>query len=139
MKSRGKRCCRRTTSESGFRHRSSTAPGTRARDLSRARSVVGLCVAASMLVLAATPVGPGPPRVLRVPCSGGSQQDVVRRPAPAELSIAERVVADLGRRSASFEVTHASTREDLGRLSVASVREHRALLFFTTGELPLAV
>jgi len=92
-----------------------------------------------MLVLAATPVGPGPPRVLMVTYSAGYQHDVVRRPAPAELSIAERVVADLGRRSASFEVTHASTREDLGRLSVASVREHRALLFFTTGELPLAV
>lgn len=69
--------------------------------------------------------------------SAGYQHDVVRRPAPAELSIAERVVADLGRRSASFEVTHVSTREDLGRLSIASVREHRALFFFTTGELPL--
>jgi len=94
-------------------------------------------VVARAFGLAATQAVSAPPRVLMVTYSAGYQHDVVRRPAPDELSIAERVVADLGRRSGSFEVTHVSTREDLGRLSVTSVREHRALFFFTTGELPL--
>src|SRR5262245_30687150 len=69
--------------------------------------------------------------------SAGYQHDVVRRPAPGELSLAERVVGDLGRRSASFDVTYVSSRDDLARVTTASVREHRALLFFTTGELPI--
>jgi len=95
-------------------------------------------VAASVFVLAATQTGPAPPRVLMVTCSAGYQHDVVRRPAPGDLSIAERVVGDLGHRSAGFEVTYVSSRDDLARLTVASVHEHPALLFFTTGELPMA-
>ena len=94
-------------------------------------------MAASVLLLAATPAGPGPPRVLMVTYSAGYQHDVVRRPAPGELSMAERVVGDLGRRASSFDVTYVGSRDELTRLTVASVREHRALLFFTTGELPI--
>jgi uncharacterized protein len=110
----------------------------RGRDLSWARSVVGVLVAASVVGLAATRTNPAPPRVLMVTYAAAYQHDVVRRPAPGELSIAERVVGDLGRRSAGFEVTYVSSRDDLARLTVASVREHRALLFYTTGELPIA-
>jgi len=47
------------------------------------------------------------------------------------------VVTDLGRRSGGFEVTHVSTRDDLERLTATSVRAHGAILFFTTGELPM--
>jgi type 1 glutamine amidotransferase len=89
-------------------------------------------------VLAAAPAGPVPPRLLMVTYSAGYQHDVVRRPAATELSTAERVVAELGRRSGAFEVTYAATRDDLERLTPASVRAHRAILFFTTGELPIA-
>ena len=32
----------------------------------------------------------------------------------------------------------AGTREELAGLSIATVRTHQAILFFTTGELPLA-
>ena len=92
---------------------------------------------ASAFGLAATQAVPAPPRVLMVTYSAGYQHDVVRRPAPAELSIAERVIADLGRRSASFEVTHVSSREELERLTAASVRDYRAMIFFTSGELPI--
>jgi uncharacterized protein len=88
--------------------------------------------------LAAAPAGPAPPRLLMVTYSAGYQHDVVRRPAATELSIAERVVGELGRRSGAFDVTYAATRDDLERLTPASVRAHRALLFFTTGELPIA-
>jgi uncharacterized protein len=94
-------------------------------------------VAASVVALVATQTDPAPLRVLMVTYSAGYQHDVVRRPAPGELSIAERVVGDLGRRSGSFEVTYVSTREELDRLTAATVRDHRGLLFFTTGELPI--
>ena len=94
-------------------------------------------VAASVVVLVATQTDPATPRVLMVTYSAGYQHDVVRRPAPGELSIAERVVGDLGRRSGSFEVTYVSTREEIDRLTAATVRDHRGLLFFTTGELPI--
>src|SRR5437868_9986117 len=104
----------------------------------RRRHHVGLVVLATALVLAATQARPALPRLLMVTYSAGYEHDVVRRPAAGELSTAERVVGDLGRRSGDFEVTHAATRDDLERLPVASVRAHRALIFFTTGELPIA-
>jgi uncharacterized protein len=93
---------------------------------------------AVVLVLTATHARPALPRVLMVTYSAGYEHDVVRRPAPGELSVAERVVSDLGRRSGEFEVTHVSTRQDLDRLTPSAVRTHRAVLFFTTGELPIA-
>src|SRR5262245_27138919 len=69
--------------------------------------------------------------------SAGYQHDVVRRPAPGERSTVERVVADLARRPAPFEVAYLATREEIARLTPASVRAYRAMLFFTTGELPI--
>jgi type 1 glutamine amidotransferase len=95
-------------------------------------------VLAATVGLATAPLDPAPPRVLVVTYSAGFQHEVVRRPADGTLSTAERVVAELARRSRRFEVSHAGTREELDRLSTASVSSHRALLFFTTGELPIA-
>ena len=69
--------------------------------------------------------------------SAGFEHEVVRRPGGGGLSIAERVIADLGRRSGRFDVTHVGTREELAALSIATLRTHQAMLFFTTGELPL--
>jgi uncharacterized protein len=90
------------------------------------------------VLLVATPARPAPPRVLMVTYSAGYQHEVVRRPTAGALSTAERVVAELGRRSRAFEVTHVSTREDVERLTPEAVRAHRAILFFTSGELPIA-
>ena len=95
-------------------------------------------MAAGVVLLAATPARPAPPRVLVVTYSAGYEHDVVRRPAATEPSTAERVLADLGRRSGAFDVTLVAARDELDRLTVASVRAHRAMLFFTTGELPIA-
>jgi len=102
----------------------------------RCRLVAVLLLTAAF-VLPATRVRPAPSRVLMVTYSAGYQHDVVRRPAAAELSTAERVVLDLGRRSGRFDVTHVATREEVERLTPADVRAHRAILFFTTGELPM--
>jgi len=101
------------------------------------RRFVGLVVVAAALLLSATQARPALPRVLMVTYSAGYQHDVVRRPTAGGLSTAERVVADLGRRSGGFEVSHVSTRDDLERLTATSVRAHGAILFFTTGELPM--
>jgi type 1 glutamine amidotransferase len=102
------------------------------------RRALGLLMVAMAFVPAAAEVRWAPPRVLMVTYSAGFQHEVVRRPTPGRLSTAERVVADLGRQSGRFEVSHIYTREDLGRLTATSVRAHRAVLFFTTGELPVA-
>lgn len=103
------------------------------------RRFVGFVVMATAVALAATQAHPALPRVLMVTYSVGYQHDVVRRPAAGKLSTAEQVVTDLGHRSGRFEVSYAATREDVERLTVASVRAHRAILFFTTGELPMAI
>src|SRR5712664_3328695 len=96
----------------------------------RCRLVAVLLLTAAF-VLPPTRARPALPRVLMVTYSAGYQHDVVRRPAAGELSTAEGVVADLGRRSGGFAVSHVSTRDDLEQLTVTSVRAHRAILFFT--------
>jgi type 1 glutamine amidotransferase len=102
------------------------------------RRALGLLVAAVTFVLATAPARSAPPRLLMLTYSAGFEHEVVRRPTASELSTAERVVAELARRLGRFEVSHVFTREDLDRLTAASVRAHRAVLFFTTGELPIA-
>jgi type 1 glutamine amidotransferase len=90
------------------------------------------------VLLSAGEARPTLPRLLMVTYSAGYEHEVVRRPAGGGLSLAERVVADLARRSGRFTVTYVATRSELEGLSVASVQTHQAMLFFTTGELPLA-
>lgn len=65
------------------------------------------------------------------------QHEVVRRPAPHRLSLAEQVVKDLGQRAGAFEVTHLYTRDEIASLQPGSFQEFHAVLFFTTGSLPL--
>lgn len=100
-------------------------------------------IAAFLLLATTVIVGTGPgrsasPRLLMVSYSAGFQHDVVRRPITGTLSTAETVVAELARRSQAFEVTHVGTRAELAQLTAASVHAHHAILFFTSGELPMA-
>lgn len=85
---------------------------------------------------AAAPPAPRP-RVLMISYAAGFQHEVVRRPSTDRLSTAERAVDELGRRSGRFEVIHLGTRQDLERLTESSMRSFRAILFFTTGMLPI--
>jgi uncharacterized protein len=107
------------------------------RDRARCRTAAFGVVVLAVTVLAAAPAGPALPRLLMVTHSAGYEHEVVRRPEGGGLSTAERVVAELARRSGRFEVTHVATPAELAALTVAAVRAHQALLFFTTGELPL--
>src|SRR5262245_50197874 len=102
------------------------------------RRTVALLLLTAGIGVAVPSARSDPPRVLMLTYSAGYQHEVVRRPIPGTLSTAERVVADLAHRSGRFAVDHVATREALDRLSAASVREYRVLLFFTTGELPIA-
>lgn len=95
-----------------------------------------LSLGAAALAAGASPT-PKPPRLLMVAYSAGFQHDVVRRPAPQRLSVAEQVVEDLGRRSGMFEVTHLYTRDELSSLRRDSFQGFHAVLLFTTGSLPL--
>jgi type 1 glutamine amidotransferase len=64
------------------------------------------------------------------------EHDVVRRPGSSRPSIVEQVVTDLGRRS-GFTVTCLQSANELATLTPASIRQFRAVLFFTTGSVPL--
>lgn len=95
-----------------------------------------IALAAVALAVAAWPA-PKPPRLLMVTHSAGYQHDVVRRQLPHRLSVAEQVVVELAQRSGTFEVAHVYTRDELARLQRHSFQGFHAVLFFTTGSLPL--
>lgn len=78
------------------------------------------------------------PRLLMVSHSAGYQHEVVRRPSPHRLSLAEEVVGELARRSGAFEVSYLYSRGDLASLQRGSFEGFHGLLFFTTGSLPLS-
>ncbi|MBI4560506.1 MAG: ThuA domain-containing protein [Candidatus Rokubacteria bacterium] len=97
-----------------------------------------LCLSLGALALPAlTQPASKPPRLLIVTHSAGFQHDVVRRPVPGRLSIAEQVVAELGRRTGAFEVSYVHTRDEVSALRGDSFQAFQAVLFFTTGSLPL--
>ena len=102
-------------------------------------SGIALLLLAASLTWTATavPESPARPRVLMVTYSGAYQHDVVRREAPDGLSLAERTVVELGRRSGAFDVSQLYSRDDLQRLTVDSFAGVRAVLLFTTGSPPL--
>jgi len=87
----------------------------------------------------APPASASPARLLMVSHSAAFQHEVVRRPAPDRLSLAEEVVAALGRESGAFAVAHLQTRDDLVRLTPERLRGIQGVLFFTSGSLPIAL
>jgi putative heme-binding domain-containing protein len=81
-----------------------------------------------------TPTVAAPPRVLVLTTSAGFEHDVVRRSAPERLSLVERALIDLGEEG-HFE---AVPTRDLGEFEPARLSRYDAVLFYTTGELPLS-
>jgi type 1 glutamine amidotransferase len=67
-----------------------------------------------------------PPRLLYLTHSAGFKHDV--------LPLSEQILPELGRRSGVFEATVSS---DPAVLSEENLRNYAAVVFFTTGELPL--
>ena len=77
-------------------------------------------------------------RLLVVTHSAGYEHDVIRRVAPDRPAQVEQVLTDLGRESGAFAVTFRHSSEDLGALTADVLRQFHAVLFFTTGSLPLS-
>jgi type 1 glutamine amidotransferase len=77
---------------------------------------------------ASAPVTPGkaPPGVLYVTHSAGFKHGI--------LPVSEEILTELGRRSGAFEVT---VGKDASLLTDRALRDYAAVIFFTTGELPL--
>jgi len=102
----------------------------------RALAVVVLAVALACQATA-TSQPRARPILLMVTYSGAYQHEVVRREPPDRPSIAERTVVELGQRSGAFDVSRLCTSDELARLTVEALAGSRAVLFFTTGSLPL--
>ena len=67
-----------------------------------------------------------PPRVLYLTHSAGFKHDV--------LPITEQILPELGRKSGAFDATVSS---DAAVISEQNLRNYAAVIFFTTGELPI--
>lgn len=72
-----------------------------------------------------------PPRVLMLTKSQGFEHSVVHRKSPEELSMAERIVTDLGK-THGFDVT---CTKDGTTITPEGVRGYDVLYFFTQGEI----
>ena len=73
-----------------------------------------------------------PPHVLFFSHSAGFVHDVVKRPAAGELAPAERIFAEM-----AGERYRVTTSQDCAALAAARLADYDALVFYTTGELPL--
>src|SRR6185503_18962080 len=76
---------------------------------------------------------PAPPRILFLTHSAGFKHDVVNRPAPDRLSIAEAALADAA--AGEFDVV---ATQDCGAVTADSLAQFAAVVFYTTGELPIS-
>ena len=72
------------------------------------------------------------PKVLFLSHSAGFVHDVVKRPSPGELSFAEQELVALTR--GVFDVV---ATQDCAALTAKSLPEYAAVVFYTTGELPI--
>jgi putative membrane-bound dehydrogenase-like protein len=80
-------------------------------------------------------VARAPRRVLVYTVSAGFEHEVVKREKPEELSLVERTLVDLGKKTGRFEAVvtrdeHDFTPEKLAKIDL--------VFFYTTGELPLS-
>jgi len=73
------------------------------------------------------------PRVLFLTHSAGFVHDVVRRPSPDELAPAERLLVEFGAPRFRVDCT-----QDCGAVNAENLGNYDAVLFMTTGELPIA-
>jgi hypothetical protein len=86
--------------------------------------IIGAVVAAG--VLSAGTWAAETPRILYLTHSAGFKHDV--------LPTSEQIMRELGKTSGAFEAT---VTQDCSLISEASLKQYAAVVFFTTGELPL--
>ncbi|MDZ4773982.1 MAG: ThuA domain-containing protein [Planctomycetota bacterium] len=81
------------------------------------------------------PGEPALPRVLVYTVSAGFEHAVVKRPGPDEPSLVERALVRWGAKSQAFT---AVVSRDASAFEAANLATFGAVLFYTTGELPLS-
>jgi uncharacterized protein len=86
-----------------------------------------LCVALAALAASPSYAQPLPARVLYVTHSAGFRHDVIATSAA--------VLEQVGGRSGAFRIT---ATEDVSALTADNLRNYAAVMFFTTGELPIS-
>ncbi|MCE9596295.1 MAG: ThuA domain-containing protein [Planctomycetes bacterium] len=97
--------------------------------------ILALCASLGVVVSAASEPKSGEPlpKVLFLTHSAGFVHDVVKRPTPNELSIAERGLTDAA--NGRFDVR---CTQDCGEIEAAALAGVQAVCFYTTGELPIS-
>lgn len=93
----------------------------------------GMWLAACLGLLGPVPAA-APPRVLVYTVSAGFEHAVVKRSAPEAWSLVEQKLVDWGRESGAYE---AVVTRDPALFEPASLARFAAVVFYTTGELPL--
>ena len=73
-------------------------------------------------------------KVLFLTKSAGFVHDVVKRPAPDKLALAEEVLTEIGASSGAFEVT---CTQDPADINAENLKKYDAVFFYTTGELAI--
>lgn len=74
-----------------------------------------------------TPQGGGLPRLLYLTHSAGFTHEV--------LPLSEQILVEIGTKTGAFQATATA---DVGRISADGLRDYDGIVFYTTGELPLA-
>jgi uncharacterized protein len=105
--------------------RVSRAARQRRRWAAAVAGAAGLCIVTATARSVTAPAG-APPGVLYLTHSAGFKHRV--------LPVSERILPELGRASGAFEATVAT---DATVLSEQNLRNYAAVIFYTTGELPL--
>src|ERR1700741_2378856 len=93
------------------------------------------CIAAASSPQDRAQESPPLPRVLVYTVSAGFEHEVVHRQKPEDLSLVERALVDLGKRTGEFE---AVVTRDARDFAPAKLAEIDLVFFYTTGELPLS-
>ncbi|HVR85361.1 MAG TPA: ThuA domain-containing protein [Planctomycetota bacterium] len=73
-----------------------------------------------------------PARVLFLTHSAGFVHDVVKRPSPSKLSLAEQALKD-----ACGSAAQLVTTQDPGEVTAEKLKQYRAVAFYTSGDLPI--
>lgn len=89
----------------------------------------------SILLASLSVQSEAPPKVLVYTVSAGFEHAVVKRPSQDAHSQVERSLVDWGRKSGAFE---ALVSRDSTAFEAENLAKFRAVLFYTTGELPLS-